>query len=185
MATNEAIEEAVRERWGDAVEASAEFRGQLTLRIRRAAIDEVCRFLRDDPALGFNYLSDVTAVDCLNLGRSPRFDVVYHLLSLKYYHRLRLKVGVPEEDPRIASVVGVWPTANWHERETYDMFGIVFDGHPDLRRILMADDWEGYPLRKDFPAGCSPSFYFKRDACPHTGEPPGSVPRIRVQDSDI
>jgi NADH-quinone oxidoreductase subunit C len=185
MATNEQIEKAVRDRFGEAVVTAAQFRDEMTLSIRRDAIRDVCLFLRDAPQLRFNYLSHVTAVDYLNMGRLPRFDVVYHLLSLEYYHRVRLKVAVPENDLHVASVVEVWPTADWHERETFDMFGIVFDGHPNLTRILMPDEWQGHPLRKDFPVGGAKSFYFKRETQPHAGEPPGYVPRIRIQDSDI
>lgn len=185
MATLDEIERTVRERFGDAIVEATRFRDALTLRIRREAIREVCLFLRDTPEMRFNWLSSVTAVDYLNMGRKPRFDVVYHVLSLDHNHRLCLKTFVPEEDNHVASVVEVWPGANWHERETFDLFGIVFDDHPDLRRILLADDWEGYPLRKDFPVGGTPSFYFKRDTDAHAGEPPGLVPRIRVQDSDI
>jgi len=185
MATFEAIEKAVRERFGEVVTGSTEFRGELTLGIRREAIHGVCLFLRDEPELRFNFLSSITAVDYLGVGRLPRFDVVYHLLSLEHRHRIRLKVAVPEDDTHIASVVDVWPGSDWYERETYDMFGILFDGHPDLARILMPDDWQGHPLRKDFPVGGVRSFYFKRDTQPHAGEPPGLVPRIRVQDSDL
>jgi NADH-quinone oxidoreductase subunit C len=185
MAANAEIEKAVRERFGDAVGEAAEFRGELTLRIRRDTIHDICLFLRDADGLQFNYLSSVTAVDYLNMGRAPRFDVVYHLLSLEHFHRARIKAAVPEDDIHIASVVDVWPGADWYERETYDMFGIAFDGHPDLTRIMMPDDWQGHPLRKDFPVGGTRSFYFKRDTQPHAGEPPGLIPRIRVQDSDI
>jgi len=185
MATHEEIEEAVRERFGDAVTEAAMFRGDLGLSVRRDAIHDVCLFLRDAPELRFNYLSTVTAVDYLNLGRLPRFDVVYHLLSLEFCHRVRLKAAVPDDDLHVRSIFDVWPGADWYERETYDMFGIVFDGHPSLSRIMMPDDWQGHPLRKDFPVGGAKSFYFKRDTQPFAGEPPGLVPRIRIQDSDI
>lgn len=185
MAANEDIEKVVRERFGESVTGSTPFRGELTVGVGRDAIHDVCVFLRDAQELQFDFLADLTAVDYLNMDRSPRFDVVYHLLSLKHGHRLRLKVAVPEDHPHIASVVGIWPAADWYERETYDMFGIVFDGHPDLTRIMMPDDWQGHPLRKDFPVGGARSFYFKRDTQPHAGEPPGLVPRIRVSDSDV
>lgn len=102
--------------------------------------------LRSDPELSFDFLSSVTATDWP--GRSPRFWVAYELYSLSRRHRLRVKVGLPEEDPHVPSVTSLYPTANWHERETYDFFGVVFDGHPDLRRILLPDGWEGHPLRK-------------------------------------
>jgi len=185
MATLPEIEKALRERFGPAVVSAGEFRGELTVVISSGAIHEVCLFLRDTPQIRFNYLSDLTAVDYLNMGRSPRFDVVYHLLSLEHFHRVRLRVPVPEENLHIASVVDIWPGADWFERETFDMFGIMFDGHPNLTRILMPDEWEGHPLRKDFPVGGSASFYFKRDSQPTAGEPAGLVPRTRDQDSDV
>src|SRR6185295_17042461 len=105
--------------------------------------------VRDDPAFACEFLMDVTAVDYI--GSTPRFEVVYHVYSRTRNHRLRLKARVPEERPHIASVVGVWRGANWLERETYDMYGIVFDGHPDLRRIYLYPEFEGFPLRKDYP----------------------------------
>ena len=101
---------------------------------------------RDDPVLRLDFLSSVTATD--RPGGDPRFWVVYELSSNELHHRLRVKVGLPDEDPRVPSVTGLFPTADWHERETYDFFGVVFDGHPDLRRILLPDDWEGWQLRK-------------------------------------
>jgi len=101
---------------------------------------------RDDPALRLDFLSSVTATD--RPEGDPRFWVVYELSSTELHHRLRVKVGLSDEDPRVPSVTGLFPTADWHERETYDFFGVVFDGHPDLRRILLPDDWEGWPLRK-------------------------------------
>src|SRR5690606_11860904 len=100
-------------------------------------------------------------------------------------HRMRVKAGVPEDDPVIESVYSVWHGADWMERETFDMFGIIFRNHPDLRRILMPEDWEGYPLRKEFPLGGVKSFYFKRSTDPRAGEPKNLVPRIREQLSDI
>jgi NADH-quinone oxidoreductase subunit C len=101
---------------------------------------------RDDPGLRLDFLSSVTATD--RPDGDPRFWVVYELSSTELHHRLRVKVGLSDEDPRVPSVTGLFPTADWHERETYDFFGVVFDGHPDLRRILLPDDWEGWPLRK-------------------------------------
>ncbi len=101
---------------------------------------------RDDPGLRLDFLSSVTATD--RPDGDPRFWVVYELSSTEFHHRLRVKVGLSDEDPRVPSVTGLFPTADWHERETYDFFGVVFDGHPDLRRILLPDDWEGWPLRK-------------------------------------
>ena len=107
-----------------------------------------CTSLRDTPSLGFNVLVEVTAADYLP--RDPRFEVVYHLLSVPHRRRLRLKVRVAEGGS-VPTVQAVWPSAGWLEREVWDMFGIIFDGHPDLRRLLMPEDWEGHPQRKDYP----------------------------------
>ncbi len=112
---------------------------------------EIAAFLRDDPELDFAMLSWISGVDWLP--RDPRFEVVYGLLSLSRAARLILKVEVPEENPRVPTVTGVWPTADWLERETYDFYGIEFVGHPNLTRILLPDDWVGWPLRKDSPLG--------------------------------
>ena len=109
---------------------------------------ETCRALRDTPSLAFNLLIEVTAVDFFP--RAPRYEVVYHLVSIPNRERLRLKVRVPDGGT-LPTVQSVWPAAGWPEREVWDMFGIVFDGHPDLRRLLMPEDWEGHPQRKDYP----------------------------------
>ena len=141
--------EKLKERFGDAILAVHSDLGDDTALVVRERIVEIMTFLRDDPALKFNFAMDLTGVDYL--GETPRFEVVYHLHSMKHGHRLRLKAPVEEEDAAVPTVSGVWRTACWHERETYDMFGIKFEGHSDLRRILMPDDWDGYPLRKDYP----------------------------------
>jgi NADH-quinone oxidoreductase subunit C len=125
------------------------FRGELTLMIAREKLLPVAEFLQNDAELRFTFLSDITATDRFPI--EPRFDLNYHLLSLDRRERLRLKVRVSGEDPIAPSVVPVWPGANWHEREIFDLFGIRFEGHPDLTRILMPDNWEGHPLRKDYP----------------------------------
>lgn len=154
MAT--ALEQArkLKVRFGDLISEPMEFRGEVTLTVTDAEkIAEVCRYTKGD--LDFNYLVDISSVD--NYGDDPRWTVVYHLRGLRHGGELRLKTGVSEEKSELPSVVGVWNTANWHEREIYDMMGIRFGGHPDLRRILM---WEGYPyfpLRKDFPLAGKPS----------------------------
>jgi NADH-quinone oxidoreductase subunit C len=122
--------------------------GDWTLIVDRARIVEVARALRDTPAAAFDACSDVTATDWPP--RAARFDVIYSLYSTIRRHRVRLKARVPDGEP-VPTVSGVWPAANWLEREVFDMFGIVFDAHPDLRRILMPDDWQGYPERKDYP----------------------------------
>jgi NADH-quinone oxidoreductase subunit C len=130
-----------------AVTAGKFDRGELTLEISPQRIREVCRFLKD--AREFIRLSSVTAVD--RCPAEPRFEVVYHLHSVSRKARLRLKCRLGGADPEIASVVSVWRSADWYEREVFDLFGIRFAGHPDLRRILLPDDWEGHPLRKDSP----------------------------------
>jgi NADH-quinone oxidoreductase subunit C len=133
----------------DAIEDARAFRDEVTLYLRPGHLIRACEFLRDEPGLRFRFLVDVTALDLYP--QEPRFEVVYHLLSLETADRLRLKVRVGGENPRIPSAVSVWPAANAFEREVFDLFGIVFEGHPYLRRILMPEDWEGYPLRKDYP----------------------------------
>jgi NADH-quinone oxidoreductase subunit C len=125
------------------------FRDELTLVIPREHLQRAAEFLRSDPELRFTFLSDITPVDHFPL--EPRFELNYHLASLERRDRVRLKVRLSGIDPAVPSVTSVWPTANWHEREAFDLFGIRFEGHPDLRRILLPDDWEGYPLRKDYP----------------------------------
>ena len=142
------------ERFGAAIrETHAQF-GDHTAVVDRAAIGDVLAFARDDAALRFDMLMDLTAVDYLTYpGREdgPRFEVVYHLYSVTHNHRLRVKVPLNEDDPVIASAVPLWPIANWFEREVWDMFGIGFAGHPDLRRLLLYEEFEGHPLRKDYP----------------------------------
>ena len=133
----------------NAVLASQAFRGDATAIVPRAKLHDVCRFLRDDAELRFDMLVDVTAVDYL--GRVPRFEVVYHLYSVPLNHRIRIKVALDESDPSLPSLVPVWVGANWLERETWDLYGIVFDGHPDLRRIYLYEEFQGHPLRKDYP----------------------------------
>jgi NADH-quinone oxidoreductase subunit C len=125
------------------------FRGELTLVVRREHLRPLAEFLAGESDLAFTFLSDVTGVD--RFPNEPRFELNYHLLSISRRDSLRLRVRLPGESPVIESVVPVWPTANWHEREIFDLFGMRFEGHPDLRRMLMPDDWEGYPLRKDYP----------------------------------
>jgi NADH-quinone oxidoreductase subunit C len=139
----------IRKKLPEAVLGTANFRGETTLQIRPEDILPVCRFLRDEPALAFDFLVDLCGVD--RLPREPRFEAVYHLRSLKTRELLRLKVSLPGSSPRVSSVFSVWKAADWMEREAFDMFGIVFEGHPDLRRILLTPEWEGYPLRKDYP----------------------------------
>lgn len=121
---------------------------QPVLIVQAALIRPLCEELKRQ---GFDMLMDLTAVDWLPTGREPRFDVVYHLFSTRGMWRVRIKAGVGEADPVIDSLVPLWPAANWPEREVWDLFGIRFEGHPNLQRIMMPDDWEGFPLRKDYP----------------------------------
>jgi len=141
--------DALRARFGTALGEPATFRGETTLTVDRDSLVALCECLRDDEPLAFDFLADLCGVD--RRPAAPRFEVVYHLYSVRHGHRLRVKVALGEEDPVIDSVTGVWETADWHERECFDLFGIRFRNHPDLRRILLPDDFEGHPLRKDFP----------------------------------
>ncbi len=124
--------------------------GETTITVEREHIVAACEFLKQTPSFEFNFLADVCGCD-RGPEEEPRFEVNYHLFSTTKHHRLRLKVLLNEDDVHVPTVSGVWRTANWHERETYDLFGVIFVGHPDLRRILLPDDWQGYALRKDFP----------------------------------
>jgi NADH-quinone oxidoreductase subunit C len=148
------LAQRLRTRFGDLISEPVEFRGEITVTLADAErVAEVCQFARDE--LGFDFLLDLTSVD--NYGEEPRWTVVYELYGLGHHRHLRLKTHVSEEKSELPTVTGVWPAADWHEREVYDMMGIRFRGHPDLRRILM---WEGYPyfpLRKDFPLAGRPS----------------------------
>jgi NADH-quinone oxidoreductase subunit C len=142
----------------DAIEKVVVDRGELTLHIRPERIAEVCQILRDDDALRFELCSSVSGADYLG-SDDRRLHAVYHLTSMTYRRRIRLEAAVPADRPHLPSVTSIYPTADWQERETYDMFGIVFDGHPNLTRILMPDDWEGHPQRKDYPLGGVPVEY--------------------------
>ncbi len=137
----------LKERFEHIIEETHNFRGDETVVIKREGALEFFSYLKKD--LQFEFLMDVTAVDYK--GREPRFEVVYHLYSFTNNNRLRVKIRVAESDPVVDSMVPIWSGANWFEREVYDMFGIKFRGHPDLRRILMYDEFQGHPLRKDYP----------------------------------
>ena len=153
---SEEIVEALRGQVPDgAVEVAPSSDGMPAVYIAREHVVDVCLALRDRPDMGFKFCADMTAADYLP--REPRFEVVMHVAALGIPgfgdtpKRLRIKVRVPGGDPRMPTMSSVWPGMNWAEREVWDLFGITFDGHPDLRRILMPDDWEGYPARKDYP----------------------------------
>ena len=127
-----------------------DFRGDQTITIQKKNALELFEFLRDDPELDFKFLMDLTAVDYLNR-KGDRFEVVYHFYSLKHNGRLRIKIPINEDDCVLDSVSSLWKTANWYEREVWDLYGIKFTGHPDLRRILLYEEFKGHPLRKDYP----------------------------------
>jgi len=145
----EALAGKIKIKLPDAVLGRSVFRGEITLQVRSEDILPLCRVLHDEPDLAFDFLVDLCGVD--NLPGEPRFEVVYHLRSMKTKDQIRLKVSLPGSSPRISSVLSVWKGADWMEREAFDMFGIIFEGHPDLRRILLPPEWEGFPLRKDYP----------------------------------
>ncbi|MGH3901279.1 MAG: NADH-quinone oxidoreductase subunit C [Pseudonocardiaceae bacterium] len=151
---------AMRERGvpAEAIQQITVDRGEITYYVRREHIVGLCRTLRDDPALRFELCSSVSGVD-YGTEVAQRLHAVYHLTSMTYRRRIRLEVAVAVDDAHVPSVVEVYPTADWHEREAWDMFGIVFDGHPALTRILMPDDWDGHPQRKDYPLGGIPVEY--------------------------
>jgi NADH-quinone oxidoreductase subunit C len=137
------------DKFGDAVVSTHSDFGDDTALVRREKIVEICTFLRDDPDCLFEFGMDLTGVDYL--GQTPRFEVVYHLFSYERKQRIRIKARLHEDDPTIDSVTSVWPGFNYYEREAYDMYGIVFRNHPNLKRILMYDSFVGHPLRKDYP----------------------------------
>ena len=141
------IIQALQARFSHAIRETTEFRGETTLLVDAAAIVDICRVLKEE--YGFNYCVDICGAD--RFTEEERFEVIYNLTNLEKRLRIRLKVRIGEENPVVPSVTSVWRAANWHERETYDMYGIRFEGHPDLRRMYMPEDFEYYPLRKDFP----------------------------------
>lgn len=158
----DAAVDILRELLGTAADAAIEAvvvdRGELTLYVARDHIVEVCTHLRDDQDLRFELSLGVSGVH-YPADEGSELHAVYHLRSISHGRRIRLEVAVPDADPHVPSTTGVYPTNNWHERETYDFFGIVFDGHPSLARIAMPDDWDGHPQRKDYPLGGIPVEY--------------------------
>ena len=147
MAENNRAVIKLKERFAADIVDVKEFRGEVTVTVKKENIVEICSYLKTD--LAYNLLTDVTAVDYL--GQQPRFLVVYNMYSIPNKDRLRIKAQVCESAPEIDSVVKLWSSADWLEREVFDLFGITFKNHPDLRRILMTEDWVGHPLRKDYP----------------------------------
>lgn len=146
---------AVRQALPNALQDVVEFRDETTLVVDPAQVVAVTQFLRDTPGLVYNYLSDISAVDYYPdyTARPGRFAVNYHLYSLLYNRRIRVKAYLEEDEPQVNTIINIWPAANWLEREIADMMGITFIGHPDQRRLLMPQDWDGHPHRRDYPLG--------------------------------
>ncbi len=142
------IENKLSKKFPGSIEESKYAFNEFTIKIKVDSLIPVIQFLKEEKNLEFDYLTDITAVDYKD--REKRFDLVYHLYSLKYSHRLRIKISIGIEE-KAPSLTKLWNSANWLEREVYDMFGILFEGHPDLRRILLSEDWEGHPLLKEYP----------------------------------
>ena len=140
----------IKSKYGDLVLDSHNFRGDQTVTVRKDCGNDFFKFLRDEPELAFNFLMDITAVDYLSK-KTERFEVVYHFYSLKHNDRLRIKIPIPMKDCIADTITPLWKTANWYEREIWDMYGIKFRNHPDLKRILLYEEFNGHPLRKDFP----------------------------------
>jgi NADH-quinone oxidoreductase subunit C len=172
------LAQKLRDKFGDLFSAPAEFRGEITLQLADAdRIAEICTFAKHD--LGFDFLVDITSID--NYGEDPRWTLVYHLYGLAHNQYLRIKTSVAEEKSDLPTVVPVWRSANWHEREIYDMMGIRFRGHPDLRRVLMWEGYPFYPLRKDFPLAGKPTNLPEiafSNAAPLEGGPFVTVPGV-------
>ncbi len=145
------LHEKVKEKWPEAVVDIHAHRGDETVLVRREHLLNVARAIKTDPDFEMNVLADLTAVDGMDLKWKPRFEVVYHFLSTVKNHRLRIKVALDEKDAVMPTLMNLWAIANWFEREVWDMFGIRFEGHPDLRRILLYEEFVGHPLRKDYP----------------------------------
>ena len=151
--TSQELFDSFSKAFPEKLQDKTEFRGEMSYAISAIDLRDIARFCRDQ--LSFDYLLDITSID--NFGEEPRFQIVYLLYSMPQGVHLRLKLNIPEELNAVDTVSDIWPTANWHEREIYDMMGIKFDGHPDLRRILMWDGYPYFPLRKDFPLAGLPS----------------------------
>lgn len=145
------LQDKLKDKFGESVTETHAQHGDETAVVTREAFLEIARYLKQDPGMDMNVLIDVTAVDLLGMKLKPRYEAVYHFLSTRLNHRLRVKVRVDEKDPVMPTLTGLWAAANWFEREVWDMFGIRFEGHPNLKRILMYEEFTGHPLRKDYP----------------------------------
>jgi NADH-quinone oxidoreductase subunit C len=157
-----ALEDKLKKEYSDKILESSRFRGDLNIVIKPEDLVEICRFLKTDSDIRLNFLSCITAADYLG-SRDKRFEVIYILFSIPFHHRLIIKIRINENE-EIPTLTSLWNTANWQEREVYDMFGLKFAGHPNLKRILMDDDWIGHPQRKDFPLTYEvPHFSYNKD----------------------
>ncbi len=151
MSEESVLIDNLKKSFGSDIVETTVFKGEVTHCVEKMALRSICSFLKNDSALEMNYLVDILGVDMKTLKPdSPRFEVVYHLYSTSKKHRIRLKIRLADGDS-VPTVSDIWRSADWPEREVYDMFGIIFDDHPNLKRIYLADDWEGFPLRKDYP----------------------------------
>lgn len=148
---NNPTAEKLKSKFGSDILKAEVYRNQHAIVVKRERILDIMKFLKDDAELAYDFLADLTAVDYLKMEVSPRFQVVYNLRSMKHNRRVRIKVPVPENDCKIETVSELWKTANWLEREVYEMYGITFENHPDLRKLLMPEAYEYFPLRKDYP----------------------------------
>ncbi len=184
MPDTQTLSARVRDHFGDALEDVAIRHGELTIRVPREKLHEICLVLRDEEPFRFEILIDLCGVDYLEYGeqpwQGPRFAVVYHLLSVAHNQRLRVKTFVEESDPRLESVVDIWASANWYERECFDLFGILFEGHPDLRRLLTDYGFVGHPFRKDFPLSGYVEMRYDIEKQRVVYEPVNIEPRITV-----
>ncbi len=180
----ETLNERVRRRFADEIVSCDLALGELTVEVTPARLIGVCRALHDEPEFSFKLLIDLCGVDYLDYGDGnrggPRYAVVYHLLSIDRNQRLRLRVRLDDEYPRVSSVIGVWASANWYEREAFDLFGILFDGHPDLRRILTDYGFIGHPFRKDFPLSGNVEMRYDPEKRRVIYEPVSIEPRINI-----
>ncbi|MFQ5715465.1 MAG: NADH-quinone oxidoreductase subunit C [Nitrospinales bacterium] len=149
MTSDEVVERVKSARGDDILKAEVAL-GDAVVHLGPGALHEVAAFLKRDPELDFSYLSFISGVDYLDQDREPRFEAVYEFHSIEKNHSIRLRVGLPEENPSVPTLTDLWPSANFSERELFDMFGFDVKGHPNLKRLLMPDDWEGHPLRRDY-----------------------------------
>lgn len=182
--SNQTLAARVQERFADSIDRCVIALDELTIEVGPDKVHEVCRVLRDDPGFSFGLLIDLCGVDYLTYGdvarQGPRFAVVYHLLSVRNNLRIRIRTFLDDESPRVPTVVDLWTCANWYEREAFDLFGILFDDHPDLRRLLTDYGFVGHPFRKDFPLSGNVEMRYDPERRRVVYEPVSIEPRINV-----